>query len=86
MFLNIGNWLVVEGEFLIFEVLEDVHLGAEVDWGLQITKVAWLREVLRLLHLLSNFWLQNKIDTWSLVKGIKVILVEVIFEVVLVRS
>lgn len=86
LFLDIGNWLVVEGEFLIFEVLEDVHLGAEVDWGLKVAEVAWLREVLGLFHLLSDLWLEDEINTWSLVEGIEVILVEVIFEVVLVRS
>lgn len=58
-------------------------MGAQVDWSLFLTKFAWLGTIDHFGGLLIDFWLEDEIDTGSLGKWVREVLVEVILEVVL---
>lgn len=72
----------MELEGLVFEIVEDWQLGAEVDWSLFLAEFTRLGSVNDFGSLLLDFWFDIKIDSWSLGKRILVVLIEVVFEIV----
>lgn len=82
LLLLLIDLLVVEVELLVLEILKDWHLGAQVDWGLLLAEVTWLRLIESLLHFLLDFRAEDKVDTRSLADVVSVVFGEVVLEVV----
>ena len=72
----------MELESLVFEIVKDWQLGAQVDWSLFLAEFTRLGSVNDFGSLLLDFWSEIKIDSWSLGKRILVVLVEVVLEIV----
>ena len=84
LFLVLGQFLVVEFEVFVLESLEDLHIGAEVDWCLLFAEFAGL--VWNLGGLLLDFWLEDEIDAGSLSDWIFEGLAEVVSEMVRITT
>ena len=57
LFLFLVDLIIVESELCVFEILEDFHFGAQVDWSLFLAEFTWLRTVHGFSHLEINFWI-----------------------------
>ena len=63
LFLFFIYRVIMETEFFIFEILEDFHLGAQVDWSLLLAEFTRLRPINGFSNLLLDFWFEIKIDS-----------------------
>ena len=80
LFLFLSDLVIMEAELFIFEILEDCHFGAQVDWSLFLAEIAWLSSIHGFFHLQINLGIEIKIDTGPLTDVMLVILGKVILE------